>query len=151
MAFYCSQPHQIFKHSTVSGMAGPPCLNAMLLKVYLNQKYIITLTSNGICTSNGFLCKLQLIAFKILFCSWCKKKMLVNFVKYSHLRMKYDNMYVVIFKLDQVVNNDSKIKIQTVYFFKLKLLLIEVKTITDNHTIFSQLSKQNLNSILGII
>ena len=77
--------------------------------------------------------------------------MLVNFVKYSHLRMKYDNMYVVIFKLDQVVNNDSKIKIQIVYFFKLKLLLIEVKTITDNHTIFSQLSKQNLNSILAII
>ena len=53
MALYCCLPHQIFKHSAVSGMAGPPCLNAMLLKVYLNQKHIITLTSNAMCTSNG--------------------------------------------------------------------------------------------------
>ena len=53
-----ARPTRFSEHSAVSGMAGPPCLNAMLLKVYLNQKYIITLTSNAICTSNGFLCKL---------------------------------------------------------------------------------------------
>ena len=37
-----------------------------------------------------------------------------------------------------------------IFFFKIDLLFIEVKTITDNHTIFSQLGKQNLNSILAI-
>jgi hypothetical protein len=70
--YIVARPTRFSEHSAVSGMAGPPCLNAMLLKVYLNQKHIITLTSNAICTSNGFLCKLQLIAFKVLFCSWCK-------------------------------------------------------------------------------
>ena len=36
------------------------------------------------------------------------------------------------------------------FFFKTELLFIEVKTITDNHRIYSQLGKQNLNSILAI-
>ena len=36
------------------------------------------------------------------------------------------------------------------FFFKTELLFIEVKTITDNDRIFSQLGKQNLNSILAI-
>lgn len=50
-----------------------------------------------------------------------------------------------------MVNNDSKIKIQTVVFSKIELLFIEVKTIIDNHRIFIQLGKQNINYILAII